>query len=146
MELEDRSVRENFPQTGDAYGRRFNRVRHEEKLQEVASCKRVYQHIVQAACEEFSLTREAFHSRRQDRAVTTPRKIVAWLLRNHPSAQFSFPIIAEVMGRDHSTILYACREIRDAIKLKRRELPRIQRICNRAALLGLKPFEIERAA
>ena len=66
--------------------------------------------IRQCVCEHFSITAEAFNSRRRLRQIVLPRQMAMALA--HELTQLSLASIGEAFGgRDHSTVLYAKRRI-----------------------------------
>lgn len=65
--------------------------------------------LVQAAADLYGTTVHAvIGSDRQDRAATAARMMACWLLREVGK---SYPEIGRMVGRDHSTVMYACRTI-----------------------------------
>jgi chromosomal replication initiation ATPase DnaA len=64
--------------------------------------------LIQAAADLYGTTMEAVRGRDNDRSVTSARMIACWLLRE---TGMSYPEIGRALGRDHTTIMHACRVI-----------------------------------
>lgn len=75
--------------------------------------------IVVAACAEaFELPRRALLARRGGRQAIRARQAAFWLLRNLPPARGrlrSYPEIGRSLGRDHITVLHACRRAEELV-------------------------------
>jgi chromosomal replication initiation ATPase DnaA len=65
-------------------------------------------HIIAAAADLYGVdVDDVLSTSRADRAVRA-RQGACWLLRGHG---MSLPEIGRALGRDHTTVLYACRKI-----------------------------------
>lgn len=62
--------------------------------------------VLQRVCLATGTAPDQILERRQDRAVSRSRAIVMWVLRE---LGLSFVETGEAIGRDHSTVMYACR-------------------------------------
>ena len=70
--------------------------------------------IQDATCEHFGLTREQLISRSRAERLAWPRQTAMYLSRE--LTELSLPQIArEFGGRDHTTVLHACRRVTDAL-------------------------------
>ncbi len=66
--------------------------------------------ILSAVAQHYGLPREELIGRSRRRAVSTPRQLAMFLIREETDA--SLPLIGQVLGgRDHSTILHGCEKI-----------------------------------
>jgi chromosomal replication initiator protein len=70
--------------------------------------------IAHAVCTHFSLRPADLRSKRRSRSVALPRQIAMYLCRRHLKA--SYPHIAELFGRDHSTVIHAHRVTEQRLK------------------------------
>jgi chromosomal replication initiator protein len=61
--------------------------------------------IAKAVCERFSVRAAELRSRRRTQTVAVPRQLAMYLCRRMTTA--SYPQIAELFGRDHSTVMHA---------------------------------------
>ena len=141
-------VGESFPQTADKPASDANHLTREEKRQEVARAERFAQYLVECVCVQMNITAVAFHSGRRDRKISRPRQIACWLLRNHPSAKFSYPVIGIVLKRDHTSIMYGVNAVHFRIVNgagSGEDQKLAQRLCNMMALHGFKPFDVRTA-
>ena len=70
--------------------------------------------IVKAVCSHFQVSVADLRGKRRTRAIALPRQIAMYLSRDLTAC--SFPDIgSKIGGRDHSTVMYACSKIADAI-------------------------------
>lgn len=136
-------VGDNFPQTRSKALVSASRRHGEIKQQEAARLAVFAQYVVPATCEEFGLNSTALLSKRQDRLVSRPRKYLWWLLRAHPDAMFSFPVIGDYFRRDHTTVVHgvqaADHEIRSGYH---RAAFHLQRVCNRLSFHGYRDWVV----
>ncbi len=71
--------------------------------------------IKQAVAKEYGVKPEDFSSKRRDREISLPRQVCMYLVRD--ILNLSHPKIGSLFGgRDHSTVMYACKEIKDTIE------------------------------
>ncbi len=71
--------------------------------------------IVRAVAAAFGLTTERLIGRDRTREVALPRQIAMYLLREE--INISLPQIgAQLGGRDHTTVMYACDKVNDLIE------------------------------
>ncbi len=66
--------------------------------------------IAMAVSEYYDVELEALRGKKRDRAVVVPRQIAMYLMREETDVSL-LRIGAELGGRDHSTVLHACRKI-----------------------------------
>ncbi len=63
-------------------------------------------HLADRVCVLRGVTRDELCGRARTRAVAAARQELWWLIRNHPERSYSFPEIARIVGRDHTTVLH----------------------------------------
>lgn len=101
------------------------------------------QFLVPALCAEFNVAEADLFSRRQTRPISRPRHIMVWLLRNHPEARFSYPIIAKYIDRDHTTVMVGEESAKHRIRRNdQNERFKAQNICNRLANNGFMDWTV----
>jgi chromosomal replication initiator protein len=66
--------------------------------------------IVVAVSDYYDVDVEALRGQKRDRAIVVPRQIAMYLMREETDVSL-LRIGAELGGRDHSTVLHACRKI-----------------------------------
>jgi chromosomal replication initiator protein len=66
--------------------------------------------LKRAVCEHFCLSFNLISSPSRLQAISRPRQILAWLARKYTKLSF-LDIGARLGGRDHTTIMYAVKEI-----------------------------------
>ena len=72
------------------------------------------EHIIKMVAEYFEVTPADLVGKRRQRTISHPRSVAMYLCRKH--VQASFPQIGRKFGgKDHSTVLAACRKITNAI-------------------------------
>jgi chromosomal replication initiator protein len=72
-------------------------------------------HVVDVVASAFGISREKLLSRERTREVALPRQVVMYLLREE--ANVSLPQIGEALGgRDHTTVIFACKKVADMIE------------------------------
>jgi chromosomal replication initiator protein len=68
--------------------------------------------IQKTVADYYKLKVADMHSKKRSRAIARPRQVAMWLARE--LTQHSLPEIGEAFGgRDHTTVLHACRTIND---------------------------------
>ena len=70
---------------------------------------RLYNHLVDTACEKMDITRKTYDSRTQRRAVVHTRWIVWAIMRD--VFEMSYPAIGKYCHRDHTTVVNGLREL-----------------------------------
>lgn len=100
--------------------------------------------FVSMACEEMDIGRDELFSPYRLQRIARPRQVLWWLLKNHPDASFSHPMIAEAFNRDHTTVVHGVQQARALMSRPRYERLRIaaQRICNRLSWHGYSDFKV----
>ena len=93
--------------------------------------------IVNAVATAFGLTTERLIGRDRTREVALPRQIAMYLLREE--INISLPQIgAQLGGRDHTTVMYACEKVNDLIerddRMRRQILQIREQLYGRAAV------------
>ena len=78
-------------------------------------------HLLKAICDFYNLENEEIMSKTREQRISMPRQILMYLMRNEIKS--SFPNIGkELGGRDHTTVMHACKkigkEIENNIQLK----------------------------
>lgn len=105
-----------------AIARRWEELAAEIEAEKTADAKRrieyaaalasMEQVLVSAAIEDaarlYDVTLEDVLGQSRDRRIVKARQAAMWLLRQR---DLSFPAIGAVMGRDHTTVMYACQRI-----------------------------------
>lgn len=73
-----------------------------------------FHHAVTDAARLFGVTVEQIEGQSQTRAVARARQYAMFLLRQvklHGSPRYSFPEIGRLFGKDHTTVIHACRAV-----------------------------------
>jgi len=78
--------------------------------------------IQRRVAEYFDIRLEDMKTKRRTKQVAYPRQVAMYLTRRLTDA--SLPAIGEGFKRDHSTVLYACEKIEEAMRIR----PEIQRV------------------
>lgn len=73
------------------------------------------EHVIAAAADLYGVTADAVLSNDRGGRVVLARQAACWLLR---ARGLSLPTIGRALGRDHTTVLYACNKL-DADPAKR---------------------------
>jgi len=99
-------------------GRPIDRELAEEALKEVFAQKETKritcQSIQEAVASYYSITVDDMKSARRSREVAVPRQVAMFLIRE--MLGMSLPQIGEAFGgRDHTTVMYACQKIQEAM-------------------------------
>ena len=71
--------------------------------------------VIRSVAEHFGLRPAELKGRRRHRAISRPRQIAMWLCRQTLSK--SYPEIGRDFGKDHSTVISACRKIDEQIEV-----------------------------
>ncbi len=86
-----------------------------EALKDVigATNRQITLEVIQKTVADFYKIKSAdMHSKKRSRAIARPRQVAMWLARE--LTPHSFPEIGEAFGgRDHTTVLHACRTVAD---------------------------------
>jgi chromosomal replication initiation ATPase DnaA len=61
--------------------------------------------LVDEVCKRRGVTRNEVCGRTRSRAVSYARQEIWWRIRHHPERVYSYPEIARLFARDHTTIL-----------------------------------------
>jgi len=61
--------------------------------------------LVDEVCNRRGVTRDEVCGRARSKAVSYARQEVWWRIRYHPERNYSYPEIARLFDRDHSTII-----------------------------------------
>lgn len=70
--------------------------------------------ITKEVCRQFDIRKMDFESKRRSQEIVIPRKIAMSLCRH--LTRKSLPEIGRMIGdRDHTTVLYACRQLQPAV-------------------------------
>jgi chromosomal replication initiator protein len=85
-----------------------------QKIVRTAVPSVTFDDIAHAVCTHFALRLADLRSKRRSRNVAGPRQIAMYLCRRHMNA--SYPHIAELFGRDHSTVIHAHRITEQRLK------------------------------
>ena len=71
--------------------------------------------IMQIVADEYGVNPEDFSTKRRDRIISHPRQVSMFLIRD--ILGLSLPKIGDLFGgRDHSTVIHACREVNSSIQ------------------------------
>jgi len=70
--------------------------------------------ILEKVAQHFDLKIAALQGRSRSRDIARPRQIAMYLIREEVGA--SLPQIGDMLGRDHTTVLYGCNRITDMIE------------------------------
>lgn len=70
------------------------------------------EHIQKTVADYYKIKVNDMHSRKRTRAIARPRQVAMWLAKELTA--MSLPAIGEAFGgRDHTTVLHACRKVTD---------------------------------
>lgn len=72
--------------------------------------------IIECVCRYFGITVEDMMGKSRAKPIAHPRQIAMYLARSHTS--LSFPDLERIFDRDHTTVLYAVRKIKDGLSKK----------------------------
>jgi len=146
-------VRGSFPQA-----RRKRRPRGGPKCIEyhqhsVDALTRLLPHLVAICCGEIpdagwgKVTPEMLFGRSRSQRAMRKRRWIWWMLRHHPAAGCSLPVIAEAFCRDHATIRYTLGRLhwRLAAGLENRQRDILQTIADELAARGFPAFNVRDA-
>jgi chromosomal replication initiation ATPase DnaA len=61
--------------------------------------------LVDEVCKSRGVTLHEVCGRTRSQAVSCARQEVWWRIRNHPERHYSYPEIAQLFARDHTTIM-----------------------------------------
>jgi chromosomal replication initiation ATPase DnaA len=61
--------------------------------------------LVDGVCKSRGVTLHEVCGRRRSQAVSCARQEIWWRIRNHPERRYSYPEIAQLFARDHTTIM-----------------------------------------
>ena len=72
--------------------------------------------IIETVCKYFGIAVEEMMGKSRAKPIAHPRQIAMYLARSHTS--LSFPDLERIFERDHTTVLYAVRKIKDGLANK----------------------------
>jgi chromosomal replication initiation ATPase DnaA len=61
--------------------------------------------LVDEVCKQRGVTLEEVCGRARSQAISRARQEVWWRIRHHPEREYSYPEIARLFARDHTTIM-----------------------------------------
>jgi chromosomal replication initiation ATPase DnaA len=61
--------------------------------------------LVDEVCKRKGITLDEVCGRARSQAISHARQEVWWRIRNHPEREYSYPEIARLFARDHTTIM-----------------------------------------
>jgi chromosomal replication initiator protein len=70
--------------------------------------------LINKSCEIKNVTLDQIHSKTRIREVVEARYIIFYILRNHYN--YSFSAIANKFGKNHATVLLACKKIESLLE------------------------------
>jgi chromosomal replication initiation ATPase DnaA len=68
--------------------------------------------FAQLVGDEFDVATDDMLSQLRYRELALPRMVLFWLCRESTSPQWSYPGIGHALARDHTTVMSACRKVR----------------------------------
>lgn len=144
-------VRPDFPHTGIANSVRPKHQSVEWKRYIDRRLARMLPHVDELLCAHFflktgeSISLSRLGGRQQAWGLCRLRALGWWILRNHPDAELSYPVIGRAYDRDHTTIMHGVERIRWLILDGRgeAELRAIQWLCDQLARRGFTPIKAE---
>ena len=74
--------------------------------------------VQKTVCEYFNITRDTLLSKSRKRQIVQARQIAMYMSRNLVGCSLS-TIGAELGGKDHATVLYACTTVEDLMSTDR---------------------------
>jgi chromosomal replication initiator protein len=72
------------------------------------------ENVIEVVASTFDVTPDEILGKGRSREVVLPRQIVMFLLRT--DGEMEFLKIGQVLGRDHTTIMYGCDKITERLK------------------------------
>lgn len=90
-----------------------------ETISKIASTKKKViniPYIQEVVCDYFNIKREDLLSKTRRREIALPRQIAMYFSKEYTNATFT-KIGEEMGGKDHSTVMYACDQIKDMSKI-----------------------------
>lgn len=89
------------------------------------------ENIVSIVAQSYGITPEVIIRNDRRKLLVEARQVIAYCLRL--IGNFSFPVIGEILGgRDHTTIMHACRKIAERIEKEKKFAVRVGIILDRA--------------
>lgn len=73
-------------------------------------------YIQEVVCDYFGIKREQLYSKTRKREITLPRQFVMYFAKEFTDATYA-KIGTEMGGKDHSTVMHACKTIKDGIEV-----------------------------
>ncbi|MEO0024341.1 MAG: hypothetical protein RL196_782 [Actinomycetota bacterium] len=70
--------------------------------------------IIEAVCRFYQLTKEDINGSSRVKAIAMARQIAMYLCRE--MTDLSLPKIGELFGRDHTTVMYACKKVAEMMR------------------------------
>ncbi len=70
--------------------------------------------IIEAVCRMYQLTKEDINGSSRVKAIAMARQIAMYLCRE--MTDLSLPKIGELFGRDHTTVMYACKKVAEMMR------------------------------
>ena len=140
-------VRESFPHTETESVHGFIRQSRELRLKQVARRDFILPYVVRFVCAQIDISERALFSRSQVRSISRPRQLIYWILRHHPSASLSYPVIGEAFDRDHTTIMHGVQLLHERLcdGYDAHNAAFLQKICDHLARKGFTPFSVAEA-
>ena len=76
--------------------------------------------IIRTVCYEFDTKIDELKIKSRKRELVMTRQIIAWMIKSKiVKNSMSLASIGEVIGRDHATVLHACRTVNNLIETER---------------------------
>lgn len=72
--------------------------------------------IMDAVCKVFDITKSELLGKNRQQHIALARQVAMYLCKNE--LDLSFPAVGKIFGRDHTTVLHACRRLHDDMAIK----------------------------
>ena len=75
--------------------------------------------IVKTVAEFCGVTSKGLLGYSRERKYTVPRQVAMYLVRKH--CGYSYPQVGSIFRRDHTTVMYACRQVEKELEKRGEE-------------------------
>ena len=130
------TVRLTFPRVTKVRANSLMQKIYEKRVHDASRIVSHLPHVVAATCAKVfdetgvTYTFADLAGRKQHQAIQVPRRRIFWLLRHHPSTQYSLPEIGRNFNRDHSTVSSSLHREREELRRGHHERDALDWICN----------------
>lgn len=86
-------------------------------------------HILSVVCDQYLVTRKDLTGRSRARELVMPRQIAMYFIKQF--TKLSLSDIGRIMNRDHATVLYSIRKVKDFIEIEPETAEAVNQIMRR---------------